>query len=1008
MATNQTIKLKRGTSTPTTSNIASGEVAIDTSAKKFYVNDDGTVKEIGGGGVTGITSFTSTAEIMRISSSDKIGIGPGVGNASARLQVYQSGSGDLMKIQNGNGAAQIRFTNADNNETYFGLDASGNIVIDGVENDSFILSTNNTERLRVLNSGNVGIGTTTPTQALDVNGTVELNNLTVGGAQGSDGQVLTSTGSGVGWEDKLAGVTAITISGELDAGSLDISGDIDVDGTTNLDVVDIDGAVDMASTLAVGGVATFSDHITLADSKYVKLGNDADFIIYHDGTSNYVQAAKQDSDIILRGNDGGSGVNMLTLDTSAAGLATFNAGATFGDSVLVGTTTQQYAGTDLTVGSTSDAQNGIQITTSTSGDGYVLFGDGSSTDAFRGQVRYNHGSDFLALTTAGSERVRVDSSGNVGIGTTAPAYTLDVDSTIHLGNDGSSGYTQSRLIFDCNAATRGAGVYFHNQANDVEWFAGNPYTSSDSFDITRQATTSHAESTANHTLALMTINGSTGNLGIGLATPTSRLHVNDDTDDGYVARFSQDHATGYGVLIDVDGTANGDPALVVNNAAGTTGLYVSQAGNVGIGNTAPTQKLDVNGTVELNNLTVGGSQGSDGQVLTSTGSGVAWEAASGGIASLAADSSPQLGGILDTQGNDINASSGNLTLTRGGVDQIEINADGIEIKKRLLFNLSPGFGTGSMNSRSIIVGSPETAEDFDHDQANNVVIGHYAAQHIQEADYNVLIGDGVAKGDNNHSGGEVDESVVIGYGAMSGYGSGSGLGCTGNNVIGYGALKQITTGDYNIALGHQAGQSIRAGYYNVCIGGRETGNTLQSGNDNIVLGFKADVATESQQHAIVMGNNTTAAGNNTFTFGNSSTDSSVAFGATSITAPSDERYKEEISDATAGLSFIKDLRPVTFKWKKEKDIPDTQKAYVEASETRVVNDYTNHGFIAQEVKATIDAHPEIKNGFDMWVEDEADGRQRLGPSALIPMLVKSIQELSAENAALAARIEALE
>ena len=46
------IKLKRGTSTPTTSDIANGEVALDTSAKKLYVNDSGTVKEIGGGGVT--------------------------------------------------------------------------------------------------------------------------------------------------------------------------------------------------------------------------------------------------------------------------------------------------------------------------------------------------------------------------------------------------------------------------------------------------------------------------------------------------------------------------------------------------------------------------------------------------------------------------------------------------------------------------------------------------------------------------------------------------------------------------------------------------------------------------------------------------------------------------------------------------------------------------------------------------------------------------------------------
>ena len=43
------IKIKRGTSTPTTSDITSGEVAIDTSAQKFYVNDGGTVKEIGSG-----------------------------------------------------------------------------------------------------------------------------------------------------------------------------------------------------------------------------------------------------------------------------------------------------------------------------------------------------------------------------------------------------------------------------------------------------------------------------------------------------------------------------------------------------------------------------------------------------------------------------------------------------------------------------------------------------------------------------------------------------------------------------------------------------------------------------------------------------------------------------------------------------------------------------------------------------------------------------------------------
>ena len=48
------IKLKRGTSTPTTSDITNGEVAVDTSAKKIYINDSGTVREIGGGAASSV------------------------------------------------------------------------------------------------------------------------------------------------------------------------------------------------------------------------------------------------------------------------------------------------------------------------------------------------------------------------------------------------------------------------------------------------------------------------------------------------------------------------------------------------------------------------------------------------------------------------------------------------------------------------------------------------------------------------------------------------------------------------------------------------------------------------------------------------------------------------------------------------------------------------------------------------------------------------------------------
>jgi len=50
----------------------------------------------------------------------------------------------------------------------------------------------------------------------------------------------------------ITGGTNITISGELDAATLDISGNADIDGTTNLDAVDIDGAVQIDATVTVG------------------------------------------------------------------------------------------------------------------------------------------------------------------------------------------------------------------------------------------------------------------------------------------------------------------------------------------------------------------------------------------------------------------------------------------------------------------------------------------------------------------------------------------------------------------------------------------------------------------------------------------------------------------------------------------------------------------------------------------------------------------------------------
>ena len=145
-----------------------------------------------------------------------------------------------------------------------------------------------------------------------------------------------------------------------------------------------------------------------------------------------------------------------------------------------------------------------------------------------------------------------------------------------------------------------------------------------------------------------------------------------------------------------------------------------------------------------------------------------------------------------------------------------------------------------------------------------------------------------------------------------------------------------------------------------------------------------------------MGRGCVGNANSSFCFGEVTNDSAIAFGATSITAPSDLRLKEDIQEEKVGLNFINDLRPVTFRWKKAKDVPAELKAHVPDSEKRVMNGKDNHGFIAQEVKEVIDRYPDIKEGFDMWTEDDVDGRQRIGESALIPIMVKAVQELSAQ------------
>ena len=100
--------------------------------------------------------------------------------------------------------------------------------------------------------------------------------------------------------------------------------------------------------------------------------------------------------------------------------------------LLLGNTTggsMNAAADNLVVGS-GIGHNGMTIFSAADADGWIVFNDAANT-TLTGAINYNHVNNNFAFYTNAAERMRIDSSGNVGIGSSSPTEKLE----INLGTD---------------------------------------------------------------------------------------------------------------------------------------------------------------------------------------------------------------------------------------------------------------------------------------------------------------------------------------------------------------------------------------------------------------------------------------------------------------------------------------------------------------------------------------------------------------------------------------------
>jgi len=755
----------------------------------------------------------------------------------------------------------------------------------------------------------------------------KISELSDGGViQGGDTLIAVRSGGNVKVTyggSTTANIDGGTIDGTVIGGSTAAAGtfttgqfntSLNVDGTTNLDVVDIDGAVDMASTLTVGGTT-------------------------NDGTS-LVQIAQSGTGRAFSVNR-----NVASATRAVVNIAQLQAS---GGAEAV-----------LDIQQTTPASRAIKVTPDGSIDRFSVYGTGAlvTTPVAGGHAVFNEGgvdADFRVESDTNTHALFVEgSSSNVGIGTSSLTEKLTVVGTTKVG-EGVASNTSKLMVNTASGTAAGIQLF---QDGVESWIIQNPASTT-------------ALTFANSGSERLRITA-TGNVGIGNSNPSNynavgsnRLVVGTNVGNNGITIVGA--TTGFSSLAFADSAGSGGNddyagliqySHITNNmnffTNSTQKMVLDSSGNVGIGTSSPTGKFHVVGGrsnfapnsenfavyLQYNSATSGfyvGSPSADAMAFS----------ASSGAERMRIDAS----GNLILGGTTAITDTGTPSLTLGnGAGNPSLNFYGTSAGQAGQISFGDATsGTGAYEGYLL------------YDNANNFM----------------------AFGTNHTERMRIDSSGSVGIGANSPTTSLTlGTGTTGVSfqsgslALNSGKIAVIKPIEVGTGNGHLVFETYEGGS-----GGGERMRLDSSGNLLVGRSSAGAAATDnghvfygSGQHYIFSNATECVRFYETSGSGQQVGSISITSSATAFNTSSDQRLKENITDANDAGDKIDAIKVRQYDWKAD-------------------GSHQDYGMVAQELMTVA---PEAVSG-----DTESDEMMGVDYSKLVPMMLKEIQSLRARVAQL--------